>query len=195
MTRFWITIISLAVLAAVVAFSPYAVTQSPGVSGLTDTLAPVTNATLSGSYAQGVYTSDVILTLSASDSTSGVNYTEYSINNGTWISYSGPVTLSSSSNVSYRSVDYAGNIEANNTISFYRIHISLGPGYCLDAPAVNASVGQTGINPSITPETLLTVTGSTAAPRQSESPFVWLLILTFAVLGIVSEFYFLTMKK
>lgn len=198
MNKFWITITSLAVLAVLVTFSPYALAQSAGLTGVADTIAPVTSATISGACAQGVYTSDVIVTLSANDSATGVNYIEYSVNNDSWTRYTGPVTLRSSSTVSYRSVDMAGNIEANNTLSFKRIHISLGPGI---SPADEMPGGQPGMAPSATSETLLTVTGNMPASgqsgssSQSGSPIVWLLLLTFTVFGIGAEIYFLTMRK
>jgi len=58
------------------------------------------------------YISSVTFEIVGDDSTSGVAVIEYSINNGPWQTYSGPVALSASGvyNISYRAKDNAGNI-------------------------------------------------------------------------------------
>jgi hypothetical protein len=87
-----------------------------------DWTSPHTTVALSGTVgSNGWYTSNVVMTLSSSDGTSGVKQIEYSTNGGMdWTTYSGPVTFSSegTSTVQYRSVDYADNVEVAHSVSF-----------------------------------------------------------------------------
>lgn len=79
-----------------------------------DTTPPTTSAGVSGQEGKnGWYTSDVTVTLSATDTTSGVAATYYQIADGAVATYDGPFSLSDDGiyTVSYWSVDNAGNIE------------------------------------------------------------------------------------
>jgi uncharacterized lipoprotein YddW (UPF0748 family) len=82
-----------------------------------DTLAPATTAAASPSTPNGQngwYTSDVGVTLSASDNCSGVASTEYSTDGGqSWQPYEGAFTVGAEGTnvVLYRSADAAGNAE------------------------------------------------------------------------------------
>jgi hypothetical protein len=79
-----------------------------------DKTAPVTSYSPAGLLGNnGWYRSSVSVTLSASDATSGVEHTEYSMDNAVWMVYSGPFTVSDegSTAIYYRSVDQAGNKE------------------------------------------------------------------------------------
>jgi VCBS repeat-containing protein len=82
--------------------------------GNIDKVAPVSTASIDPAGPNGWYTSDAILTLSATDDLSGVAKTEYRINNGEWTTYSGsiPAFHDGVYQVDYRSVDQAGNVEA-----------------------------------------------------------------------------------
>lgn len=88
-----------------------------------DAGAPVTTATLDPTQPNGAnnwYTSDVTITLSATDALSGVTETQYSLDNGqTWQPYTAAFTISSegANTVSYRSTDRAGNVEAAQTLT------------------------------------------------------------------------------
>ncbi|MCX5726698.1 MAG: Ig-like domain-containing protein [Candidatus Saganbacteria bacterium] len=83
-----------------------------------DTQDPTTSHSLSGtSGTGGSYASDVSVTLSASDATSGVNTTKYKIDTGSWTTYTGAFTVSSSCTVHYYSIDNAGNDEAEKSVS------------------------------------------------------------------------------
>ncbi|QIZ07197.1 DNRLRE domain-containing protein [Priestia megaterium] len=67
------------------------------------------------------YINPVTVTLNASDNTSGVEKTEYSLDGGTtWQAYTGSVTISQEdkNTLSYRSTDNAGNVGALKTVSF-----------------------------------------------------------------------------
>lgn len=93
-----------------------------GESTLDDQTSPTTSISLSGTAGNnGWYTSDVTVSLSATDNTSGVGVhkTEYSLDNGsTWIEYVSPFTItneSATNTVQYRSIDYVGNVETTNT--------------------------------------------------------------------------------
>lgn len=83
-----------------------------------DRTAPTTVAALSGTGgSNGWYTSDVLVTLTAEDTLSGVSATEYSTGGptGPWSPYTAagvPVTAEGSTTVHFRSTDVAGNAEA-----------------------------------------------------------------------------------
>ena len=79
-----------------------------------DTNSPITNISLSGTLGNNSwYTSNVSVTLNATDNQSGVNYTRYHINNGSWITYTIPFWISATgtNTAQYYSVDKANNIE------------------------------------------------------------------------------------
>ncbi|WXG39360.1 MAG: NosD domain-containing protein [Candidatus Freyarchaeum deiterrae] len=83
-----------------------------------DKTLPVTAISLSGVLGlNGWYISNVNVTLSPIDNTSGVNITEYSFDGTTWVTYTGPFTLTAegSTTVYYNSTDNAGNMEATKT--------------------------------------------------------------------------------
>jgi subtilisin family serine protease len=81
-----------------------------------DSTPPETEAVLDGSEGKdGWYTSDVIVILSATDSASGVNVTQYKVNDDPWKQYSGRFTVTGSE-VYYYSQDKAGNTEAEKHI-------------------------------------------------------------------------------
>jgi hypothetical protein len=85
-----------------------------------DTTPPVTTATLAGDMSGGNYTSDVTVTLTAIDTESGVNYTMYKVDGGSWMTYSTPFVVSGNGDhiVAFYSVDNAGNIETEKSVSF-----------------------------------------------------------------------------
>ena len=79
-----------------------------------DINSPITNISLSGTLGNNSwYTSNITVTLNATDNQSGVNYTKYNINNGSWLIYATPFLVSTegTNTVYYNSVDNAGNIE------------------------------------------------------------------------------------
>ena len=69
---------------------------------------------------EGWFVDDVEVTLSASDAASGVNYTMYKLNEGTWTTYteSFVVTEDGEHTLYYYSVDLAGNVEPTNEADF-----------------------------------------------------------------------------
>jgi hypothetical protein len=85
-----------------------------------DTVPPVTTASLSGTKVGSVYESAVKVTLSASDATSGVHFTYYSLDGGAKTTYSGPfnVTHLGNNTVTFYSVDIAGNTESTKSVTF-----------------------------------------------------------------------------
>jgi hypothetical protein len=85
-----------------------------------DTIAPVTTATLSGTLSGSVYISPVKVTLTATDSGSGVASTVYQVNGGAVTTYTAPFTVSAlgSNTVTFHSTDKAGNVESTKTVSF-----------------------------------------------------------------------------
>ncbi|NOU87610.1 hypothetical protein GC102_17780 [Paenibacillus sp. LMG 31460] len=89
-----------------------------------DEAAPVTTASVSPAQPDGQngwYVNPVTVTLTATDHVSGMEKTEYSLDNGTtWQPYTAPVTFDQSGNygILYRSTDKAGNVEPDNHVSF-----------------------------------------------------------------------------
>lgn len=84
-----------------------------------DEEAPVTEASLEGQAGQnGWYTSDVKVTLTATDADSEIASTQYRLNGGGWTTYNGPFTLEAEgeNKVEYRSEDAAGNVEGTKTV-------------------------------------------------------------------------------
>ncbi|WP_179136313.1 fibronectin type III domain-containing protein [Paenibacillus sp. 32352] len=80
-----------------------------------DTTPPVTTVSISGNMGNnGYYIGLVSIVLSAKDDFSGVQTTEYSLDDGiTWGMYTSPISLSEDKvhRISYRSTDKSGNIE------------------------------------------------------------------------------------
>jgi hypothetical protein len=98
--------------------------DSNGVGGATatvavriDTTAPTTSATGLQATQNGAWTNSATVTLSPSDSGSGVKTTYYTIGGGGQQVYNGPFTVSTagSTTVTYWSVDAAGNVENTHT--------------------------------------------------------------------------------
>lgn len=91
------------------------------VTGKRDTEAPVTTAIVNPPEPDGCngwYTSDVTVTLTAVDREMGTTY--YSIDGGTWLTYTGPITIGidGEHTISYYSVDAVGNEETAKSVSF-----------------------------------------------------------------------------
>jgi len=85
-----------------------------------DVNAPTTSASTNGSSGDnGWYISDASLTLSASDLGSGVDNIAYSLDGGSWTTYSGPVTISTDGvhTIQYRSTDNNQNTEGAKTVT------------------------------------------------------------------------------
>jgi parallel beta-helix repeat protein len=93
-----------------------------------DIAAPTTTHTLQGFLGSQGYVTNVTVTLSATDVTSGVNYTSYKLNDGDWIVYTGSFVVTAEGNYTLYcySVDLAGNTEATKQTSF-RIHYDVVP--------------------------------------------------------------------
>jgi uncharacterized repeat protein (TIGR01451 family) len=81
-----------------------------------DQTKPVTTHAFSGTMGKlSWYVSNVTITLTATDATSGVDQTFYKVNSGNWTAYAGPVKISVDGqyNIYYYSTDKAGNKEAD----------------------------------------------------------------------------------
>ncbi|HEY1105347.1 MAG TPA: DUF1349 domain-containing protein, partial [Agromyces sp.] len=76
-----------------------------------DTVAPVTTATVEAGDG------DAVVTLAATDDTSGAAGTEFRVDGGAWAAYADPIVVSGAGDhtVDYRSVDVAGNLEDDQT--------------------------------------------------------------------------------
>ncbi|GAA3504811.1 DUF1080 domain-containing protein [Streptomyces prasinosporus] len=87
-----------------------------------DTTAPETSATVDGERnGDGAYIGMATVTVTASDTGSGVNTIEYAIGaDGAWQAYTGPVTVHrvGAHTVRYRATDKAGNAAAEKSVEF-----------------------------------------------------------------------------
>jgi hypothetical protein len=114
-----------------------------------DSVPPVTTISLAGTLVSGTYDSQVTVTLSATDATSGVAHTYYQVGSGSYAAYTAPfkVDAAGSHAVTYYSVDVAGNTETAKVK-----HFKIGDVYSV------------GLSP--TSETFpATVKGATSAAR------------------------------
>src|SRR5207253_2258973 len=85
-------------------------------SAVADGTAPATTISCNGgSCGTGWYSSSVSVSLAASDAQSGVGGTSYSVNGGATQTYSGAISVSSTSTISFYSTDKVGNVEATQT--------------------------------------------------------------------------------
>jgi hypothetical protein len=89
-------------------------------SGGPDVTPPITTCTLEGTMEGDIYTSDVTVTLTATDAQSGVNYTMYQLDDGDWMVYTAPFIVSEDGahELVFYSVDNAGNEEDEKTQAF-----------------------------------------------------------------------------
>ncbi|MFB7499277.1 OmpL47-type beta-barrel domain-containing protein [Streptomyces sp. NPDC056161] len=86
-----------------------------------DTTPPETSATVSGERdAAGAYIDMATVTVTASDTGSGVNTIEYAVDSGAWQPYTGPAMVHQSGDhtVRYRATDKAGNVAADKSVQF-----------------------------------------------------------------------------
>jgi plastocyanin len=86
-----------------------------------DTTPPETSATVSGEQnPDGTYIGMATVTVSASDTGSGVNAIEYAIGSGAWQPYTAPVMVHGpgTHTVRYRAADKAGNAAAEKSVAF-----------------------------------------------------------------------------
>ncbi|MBM0239552.1 copper-binding protein, partial [Micromonospora sp. ATA32] len=105
-----------------------------------DTTAPTVTASVSGQRdGAGAYVGAATVALTASDTGSGVDRVEYSLNGGQYVTYSTPVTVNQPGQhtVSYRATDKAGNTSTAQSVSFTVVQ---PPAPDTTPPTVTASV-------------------------------------------------------
>jgi Pro-kumamolisin, activation domain/Bacterial Ig-like domain (group 3) len=85
-----------------------------------DSVPPLTIANLTGTRSAGIFTSNVTVTLSATDASSGVAGMFYSLDGGASVTYSAPFTISATGThtLRYFSKDLAGNVDATHSTTF-----------------------------------------------------------------------------
>ncbi|MGW3987202.1 OmpL47-type beta-barrel domain-containing protein [Streptomyces sp. NPDC004830] len=105
-----------------------------------DTTAPETSATVGGERdANGAYIDMATVTVSASDTGSGVNTIEYAVGSGAWQAYTAPVMVhqTGTHTVRYRATDKAGNVAAEKSVRFT---VVAAPPQDTTAPVTGVSV-------------------------------------------------------
>ncbi|MFJ8604027.1 OmpL47-type beta-barrel domain-containing protein [Streptomyces shenzhenensis] len=108
-----------------------------------DTTPPDTSATVSGERnADGAYIDMATVTVTASDTGSGVNTIEYAVGTGAWQPYTGPVMVHQigTHTVRYRATDKAGNVSADKSVEFTVVS---APPQDTTAPVTGVSVDGT----------------------------------------------------
>ncbi|MBE3138005.1 MAG: choice-of-anchor J domain-containing protein [Thermoplasmata archaeon] len=91
-----------------------------GEGGGADTTPPETHCSFNGTLEGDHYISDVIVTITATDDSSGVNYTKYNLDSGGWTNYTVPFTVTTDGVhvLQCYSVDFAGNVEEAHYCNF-----------------------------------------------------------------------------
>ncbi|SDD50713.1 Chitodextrinase [Paenibacillus sp. UNCCL117] len=112
-----------------------------------DRTVPGTTASLSPSEPDGqngYYAHPVTVTLLGSDSQSGVDYTEYRLDDGEWTRYTQPISITENGvhTFDYRSSDKAGNIEETKSLSVKLALAQAEPAVKLSASANSVGPGQ-----------------------------------------------------
>ncbi|MFJ6688325.1 OmpL47-type beta-barrel domain-containing protein [Streptomyces sp. NPDC091294] len=108
-----------------------------------DTTAPETSATVSGEKnADGAYIDMATVTVTASDTGSGVNTIEYAVGDGAWTAYTAPVMVHQvgEHTVRYRATDKAGNVAAEKSVAFT---VAAAPPQDTTPPVTGATVDGT----------------------------------------------------
>lgn len=87
---------------------------------ITDTIPPETTCTLAGEMESGIYVSNMIVILTAIDNGSGMNYTKYTPDASTWMTYTEPFIVTDDGNyiLLFYSADINGNTEQQKTWVF-----------------------------------------------------------------------------
>lgn len=129
-----------------------------------DTTAPETSATVSGEKdADGNYLTMATVTVTASDTGSGVNTIEYAVGaTGAWQTYTAPVMVHQvgSHTVRYRAADKAGNASAERSVAFT---VVAPPTQDTTAPETSATVtGTRNSNGAYITSAKVTVTATDA---------------------------------
>ncbi|MGV9699177.1 OmpL47-type beta-barrel domain-containing protein [Streptomyces sp. NPDC003470] len=105
-----------------------------------DTTPPETSATVGGERnADGAYIDMATVTVTASDTGSGVNGIEYAVGDGAWQAYTAPVMVHQvgTHTVRYRATDKAGNVAADKSVEFT---VVAAPPQDTTAPVTGATV-------------------------------------------------------
>jgi hypothetical protein len=112
--------------------------------GMLDLRAPASTCSLSGIFCDGVYTSDVKVTLTASDDVTGVKAIYYKLDGGPQQTYAAPFTVSAQGahTVEFWSEDFAGNIEAphNQCAGFTIKKDTSAPTVTITAPTAGITI-------------------------------------------------------
>lgn len=134
-----------------------------------DETAPTTSILLNGDYKNGQYTSNVQVTLTATDEPngSGIASTTYSLDNGvTWVNYTSPFTVTGKGvhTIQYRSTDNAGNVETVQSMEIEIHMIASRSGGGGGGSGSRATVVKTPTTVTITPSPMSGASTKTIVP-------------------------------
>ena len=85
-----------------------------------DSIAPATTATVSPKSGKATTADPAVVTLKATDASSGVASTSYSVDNGVWVAWNGtgiPLSELGGHTVRFQSTDVAGNVESVKSVA------------------------------------------------------------------------------
>jgi photosystem II stability/assembly factor-like uncharacterized protein len=90
-----------------------------------DSMPPVTNCTIAGTMEGNIYISNVTVAFSATDDISGVDVTEFQLDDGPWTTYTVPFEVSQDGThvLHFYSIDNVGNTEVEKTREFTIQHL------------------------------------------------------------------------
>jgi hypothetical protein len=98
-----------------------------------DTTAPVASLAVSGKQSgDWSYVGQATVTLTATDTESGVDFAEYKVDSGSWTRYAAPVVVSAlgAHTVRFRATDVAGNVSAEQSGGFTVVAAAPPPDAC-----------------------------------------------------------------
>jgi hypothetical protein len=113
------------------------------LTGMLDLRAPILSCSLSGVFDNGEYTSDVTVTITATDDITGVATIYYKLDGGAQQVYSGPFTVSAEGahTVEYWAVDHAGNVAPHQMCAGFTIDKDTqAPTVAITAPGIGITI-------------------------------------------------------
>ncbi len=116
-----------------------------------DTTPPEVTTTVTGDQDEdGSYIGSATVTITATDDDSGIDTVQYTLDDGDWTTYDGPITITQPGHhtLTYRATDHAGNT-TEGTITFTVVEEDTGPGEPGECSDTRATVVIGGIDTGV----------------------------------------------